>query len=172
MSASRRNICRWKSGNFIQLYKKRRLPARGAFSLSKKHFPRRRDCRGEHCSPGNLTWQRISGKATHAGNEHGRTKRPYRALFRQSDWNQSFLSKTKIPYCKNSRHRFDVQNNDDCNLLYPARTFRLPLAGLPVTPPCGVTFYDGFLPAVLPFWTPKKEAKKVPATSDSAGGPA
>ena len=92
--------------------------------MSKNHFPRRRDCRGEHCSPGNLTWQRISGKATHAGNEHGRTKRPYRALFRQSDWNQSFLSKTKIPYCKNSRHRFDVQNNDDCNLLYPARTFR------------------------------------------------
>ena len=41
-------------------------------------------------------------------------------------------------------------------------TLRLPLAGLPVTPPCGVTFYDGFLPVVLPFWTPKKEAKKCP----------
>ena len=43
---------------------------------------------------------------------------------------------------------------------------------LAVTPPCGVTFYNGLLPLVLPFWTPKKEAKKVPATSDSAGGPA
>ena len=41
-----------------------------------------------------------------------------------------------------------------------------------MTPPCGVTFYNGLLPLVLPFWTPKKEAKKVPATSDSAGGPA
>ena len=29
--------------------------------------------RGEHCLPGNLTLQRISGKATHKGNEHGRT---------------------------------------------------------------------------------------------------
>ena len=38
---------------------------------------------------------------------------------------------------------------------------------LAVTP-----FYSVILPAVLPFWTPKKEAKKVPATSDSAGGPA
>ena len=34
---------------------------------------------------------------------------------------------------------------------------------LAVTP-----FYSVMLPAVLPFWTPKKEAKKVPATSDSA----
>ena len=39
-------------------------------------------------------------------------------------------------------------------------------------PPCGAPFYNGLLPLVLPFWTPKKEAKKVPATSDSAGGPA
>ena len=38
---------------------------------------------------------------------------------------------------------------------------------LAVTP-----FYSGLLPDSLPFWTPKKEAKKVPATSDSAGGPA
>ena len=38
--------------------------------------------------------------------------------------------------------------------------------------PAGTTFYNGILPLVLPFWTPKKEAKKVPATSDSAGGPA
>ena len=38
--------------------------------------------------------------------------------------------------------------------------------------PAGTTFYNGMLPASLPFWTPKKEAKKVPATSDSAGGPA
>ena len=33
-------------------------------------------------------------------------------------------------------------------------------------------FAKGLLPLDLPFWTPKKEAKKVPATSDSAGGPA
>ena len=33
-------------------------------------------------------------------------------------------------------------------------------------------FFSGQLPVSLPFWTPKKEAKKVPATSDSAGGPA
>ena len=32
----------------------------------------------------------------------------------------------------------------------------------------GTTFYSVILPVVLPFWTPKKEAKKVPATSDSA----
>ena len=38
--------------------------------------------------------------------------------------------------------------------------------------PAGTTFYSVILPVVLPFWTPKKEAKKVPATSDSAGGPA
>ena len=36
----------------------------------------------------------------------------------------------------------------------------------------GTPFYSVILPGVLPFWTPKKEAKKVPATSDSAGGPA
>ena len=36
----------------------------------------------------------------------------------------------------------------------------------------GTTFYSVILPVVLPFWTPKKEAKKVPATSDRAGGPA
>ena len=30
------------------------------------------------------------------------------------------------------------------------------------------SFYNVILPVVLPFWTPKKEAKKVPATSDSA----
>ena len=33
-------------------------------------------------------------------------------------------------------------------------------------------YFRGILPLVLPFWTPKKEAKKVPATSESAGGPA
>ena len=32
--------------------------------------------------------------------------------------------------------------------------------------------YNSILLLGLPFWTPKKEAKKVPATSDSAGGPA
>ena len=35
-------------------------------------------------------------------------------------------------------------------------------------PPCGTPFYNELRPLVLPFWTPKKEAKKVPATSDSA----
>ena len=33
-------------------------------------------------------------------------------------------------------------------------------------------YFNGLLPEGLPFWAPKKEAKKVPATSDSAGGPA
>ena len=37
--------------------------------------------------------------------------------------------------------------------------------------PCGRAFYNGRLPLGLPFWTPKKEAKKVPATCESAGGP-
>ena len=41
--------------------------------------------RGEHCSPENLTWQRISGKATHKGNEHGRTLcAPTEHFFRQA----------------------------------------------------------------------------------------
>ena len=29
-------------------------------------------------------------------------------------------------------------------------------------PPCGTPFYNELRPLVLPFWTPKKEAKKVP----------
>ena len=43
--------------------------------------------------------------------------------------------------------------------------------GQPVTPPCGVTFYNGILPLVLPFWTPKKEAKKVPLLRGSEPRP-
>nr|DAW04475.1 MAG TPA: hypothetical protein [Bacteriophage sp.]DAZ70710.1 MAG TPA: hypothetical protein [Caudoviricetes sp.] len=37
--------------------------------------------------------------------------------------------------------------------------------------PAATLFYNGILRVGLPFWTPKKEAKKVPATCESAGGP-
>ena len=36
--------------------------------------------------------------------------------------------------------------------------------------PAATLFYNGILRVGLPFWTPKKEAKKVPATCESAGG--
>ena len=88
------------------------------FSVSKNHFPHRRDCRGEHCSPGSLTWQRISGKATHAGNEHGRTLCAPTEHF--------FNSLKRLPLC--SRFLFCVIDN-------PARAHSIRILLLKPVPP-------------------------------------
>ena len=47
-------------------------PSQRGPQRAKKHFPRRRDCRGEHCSPANLAQQRLFGKVSHKANRHGR----------------------------------------------------------------------------------------------------